>query len=216
MSFHGQPILAPLRQRRDHDCLDQATHQVAGLGRRLAVAAVKRLGEIAHHAAIVLSDPWVKGYRRGRFLRRQFRLQRRALGLEGGQLLLDRGAAQGAVGHLVDQPVRPALGFGQVGFQLASSAPDVSIALVHFEARLFHGGGDDVRREQAIPEGSQDPIGDVGALDASAVVAGGRTALASPGADEPLLRAAADHRAAATAACELAAEQVPRANGGQR
>ncbi|WP_232463877.1 hypothetical protein [Brevundimonas diminuta] len=64
---------------------------------------MQRLGKVAHHATIVLSDPWVKGYRRGRFLSRQFRLQRRALGLKRRQLLLDRRATQDAVGDLVDQ-----------------------------------------------------------------------------------------------------------------
>nr|WP_263972796.1 hypothetical protein [Brevundimonas pondensis] len=187
MSFDGQPILAPLRQGRDHDRLDQPAHQVSSFGRRLAVAAVKRLGEVAHDAAIVFGDPRMQGHGRGGFLSSQFRLQRCTLGLERGQFVLDRRAAQGAVGHLVDQSLRPADGFGQIAFQLAAPASDLPIALLHFQARFLHGGGDDVRRQQAIPKGRQDPVGDVGAFDAAPVVAGRCTALASPGADEALL-----------------------------
>ncbi|WP_227976066.1 hypothetical protein [Brevundimonas sp. Bb-A] len=103
MSFDGQPILSSLGQRRDYNRLDQPTHQIASLGRRLAVAAVKRLGEVTHHTAIVLGDPRMQRYGRGRFLGRQLRFQSRALGLKRGQLVLDRRAAQDAVGDLVDQ-----------------------------------------------------------------------------------------------------------------
>jgi DNA invertase Pin-like site-specific DNA recombinase len=79
LSFDGQLILTPLRQRRDHDRLDQPAHQVARLGRRFTFAAVKRLSEVAHHAAIVLCDPWVQRYGGGRFLGCQVRFQNRAL-----------------------------------------------------------------------------------------------------------------------------------------
>jgi len=71
------------------------------------------------------------------------------------QLVLDRRAAQYAVGDLVDQAVRPADGFGQVAFQLAAPASDFPIAFLHLEARLLHGRGDDVGRQQAIPEAAR-------------------------------------------------------------
>ncbi|MEN5169419.1 hypothetical protein ABE444_07620 [Brevundimonas pondensis] len=212
MSFDGQLILTPLRQRRDHDRLDQPAHQVARLGRRFTFAAVKRLSEVAHHAAIVLCDPWVQRYGGGRFLGCQVRFQNRALVLKRGQFVFDRCAAQDAVGHLVDQALRPTDGFGQVGFQLGAAASNLPIALLHFQARLFHGGGNDVRRQQAVPEGRQHTVGDIGALDPAPVVAGGWAALASPRTDESLLGSAADHRAAAAAAGQLAAEQVLRAH----
>ncbi len=56
LSFHGQPILAPLRQRRDHDRLDQPAHQIASLRRRFAVAAMQSLGQIAFQLAAPGSD----------------------------------------------------------------------------------------------------------------------------------------------------------------
>ncbi|WP_341022486.1 hypothetical protein [Brevundimonas diminuta] len=102
-AFYGQRILAALRQRRHHHSLDQTAHQVPCFSGRLAVAAMQRLGEVDHHAAIMLCDPRMQGHRRGRFLSRQFSFQSRALGLKRRQLLLDRRAAQDAVGDLVDQ-----------------------------------------------------------------------------------------------------------------
>nr|WP_252865619.1 hypothetical protein [Brevundimonas diminuta] len=173
---------------------------------------MKRLGEVAHHAPIVLGDPRMQGHRRRGFLSRQFRLQRRALGLERGQFVFDRRAAQDAVGDLVDQALRPAYGFGQIGFLLATPASDLPITFLHLQSRFLHGGGDDVRRQQAIPEGRQNPVGDVGALDPAPVVASGRAALASPRTDESLFGSAADHRAAAAAAGQLAAEEMLRAH----
>lgn len=54
-AIHGQRVLAPFRQRRDHHSLNQSSHP--RLGRCLAVAAMKRLVKVAYHTAIMLGDP---------------------------------------------------------------------------------------------------------------------------------------------------------------
>ncbi|MEN5147690.1 hypothetical protein [Brevundimonas diminuta] len=58
-AFYGQCKAPPLRQRRHHHSLDQLAHQIARFSGRLAVAAMQSLGELDHHAAIVLCDPWM-------------------------------------------------------------------------------------------------------------------------------------------------------------
>lgn len=51
-----------------HPSLNQPADQLARFSGRLAVAAVKRLGEVDNYAAIMLCDPWMQRYRGGRYL----------------------------------------------------------------------------------------------------------------------------------------------------
>lgn len=55
LSFYGQLMLAPFRQRRHHHSLDQPAHQVARFRCGFAVAEVEGLSEVAHHRECVAS-----------------------------------------------------------------------------------------------------------------------------------------------------------------
>ncbi|MEN5052032.1 hypothetical protein ABE406_04965 [Brevundimonas naejangsanensis] len=165
--------------------------------------------------SILIRQSRMKGDHRLFVCLRELSLKRCSLLLQGGQPFLYGCAAQNAVGHLIDEPVGSSLNFRQAAFLVCALLCRSLRFVLQGLARFVHGQGDALGRQKLRLDRGQHPLLDLCALRAAAVVADRRAAFSPPGANEALVHPAADHGPAADAAGQLAAQEMPGADGSE-